>query len=196
MELAWQEVIGRQSLPPSQAVELVGDGLDVEAKVKSGEAVGRVPSAAVDARTGSGTRIRTHGDVPERDCLKSRRAQRIDSGDELLRRHVLDEHAFCKGVDRSEHATELAFPEQIDGLVMVERRVRSEEPVVSGRRPQRCRETLEHCDQLEEALPRVWSRGGFLVEPSRDGSRVRFEDTRQISAVELDAGGSAFEPLG
>jgi len=44
----------------------------------------------MDARTRSGTRIRTDGDVPERDCLESRRAQRIDSGDELLRRHVLE----------------------------------------------------------------------------------------------------------
>jgi hypothetical protein len=84
MELAGQEVIRRQSLPPSQAVELIGNRLDVQAKVKSGEAVGRVPPAAMDARTRSGTRIRTYGDVSERNCLESRRAQCIDSGDELL----------------------------------------------------------------------------------------------------------------
>lgn len=196
VKVTWQEVIGRQPLPASHAVELVGNCLDVEPEVKGGEAVRRIPPAAVDARTRSRTWIRPDGHVAECDCLERRRPQSIDSGDELLRRHVLGEHAFGEGVDRSKHSTELAFPKQIDGLVMVERRVRGEEPVVSGGRPQRSREALQHRDELEEALPCVWSGGGLLVEPPRDGSRIRFEDTCQISTVERDTGRSAFESFG
>ncbi len=118
----------------SHAVELIGNRLDVKPEAESGEAIRRIPPTAVDAGSVPGTRISADGDVPECDCLESRRAQGIGLGDELLRGHLLDEYAFGESVDRPKHSAELAFPKQIDRLVIVKRGIRGEKPVVSGGR--------------------------------------------------------------
>lgn len=136
MELARQEGADRERLPPREPVELRDYGLDVEREMERGEAAGWVPAAAVNPRARSRPRLATGTDMAKRLGHESGRSELVDRGDELLLRHELDEHAVGERVDGAQHASEITSAKKIDRLVMVERRVRREEPVVGRARPE------------------------------------------------------------
>ncbi len=88
-------------------------------------------SAAVDSGAHARERVMVVGQMPE--CLTGEggRLDRVDSSDELLIDHArLDEDALGHRVYRSQHAPKLARAQQVDGLVVIERVVGSEQPIV------------------------------------------------------------------
>lgn len=149
VELAGQEAVNRDALPSGQPVKLVGDRDDVEPAVDDCEAVGRVPPTTEDAYASTRTGIATGSDVPEDISRERCGSEIVDGRDERRERHALDEDAVGHRVDRTEHRPEVAAAQELDGLVMVERGVRHEEPVVCRARLQGLGEELEHGDELE-----------------------------------------------
>ncbi len=85
----------------------------------------------VDSGAHARERVVVVSQVPE--CLtgEGSRLDRVDSSDELLIDHArLDEDALGHRVYRPQHSPELASAQQVDGLVMGERVVGGEQPVV------------------------------------------------------------------
>jgi hypothetical protein len=110
----------------------------------------------------------------------------IEYVDQLLVIH-LDEHALGERVDEPKHGTEVPLREEFDRLPMFQSWIGREQPVVRGLRLKNARELLQDREHLEESPPSVGSWLALLRKPSCDGSRVRSDDLRDVSAVEIRA---------
>ena len=126
-----EEVLRIAALPFGEAIELADRRLALEREVQGGEALRWIPPPAVDSGAHTRERMVVVSEVPE--CLPGEggRLDRVDSSEELLVDHArLDEDALGHCVYRPKHASELAHAQQVDRLVMVERVVGGEQPVV------------------------------------------------------------------
>ena len=126
-----KEVLWGAALSFGEPVELTDRCLAIEREIEGGEAVRWVPASTVGSGTGSGERMAIVGDVPERPPGEGGRLDRVDSSEELLVDHArLDENALGHCVDGAQDASELAGAQEVDRLVVVERIVGREQPVV------------------------------------------------------------------
>jgi hypothetical protein len=127
-----QEVLRVAALSFGEAVELEDRRLAIKREIESGEALRWIPSPAVYSGTHARERMVIVSEVPKYLPGEGGRLDRVDSSEELLVDHArLDEDALGHRVYRPKHASELARAEKIDRLVMVERVVGAEQPVVS-----------------------------------------------------------------
>ena len=119
----------------------------------------------------------------------------MDPRRQLALGHALDEDAFGERVDRPEHAPILAAAEEFDRLLVVELGIRREEPVVRRSGAKRRGQALERGDDLEQPLASFGARLDLVAKPACDRPRIRTEEPRDVSALELERNRSLLETL-
>ncbi len=134
-----QEVRDCPALALHEAPELRDHYRFIKPQVEDGEAVARVPPAALDpcAASRQGRVLRRL--VAEGHSGEGHVRQAVDAAQQRGIRQELYEDAFGEAVDRAQYQANIALTHQVDGLVVIEERVWREKPIMGGLRTEHLR---------------------------------------------------------
>lgn len=94
------------------------------------------------------------------------RIQSVDRIDQARREHrALNEDALGHRIDGTEHLAVFPIAKQLDRLVVVEGGIGRKEPVMRRVRFEDTGEPIEHSEELENALSRIWPGRRLTMQP-------------------------------